>query len=54
MLKRLENMKCEVHFMKKDSEYYVIFLTGGFENIRFTIRENGDVEIQEEGGECNA
>lgn len=51
LLMKLGNMKCEVHFIKKDSEYQVVFLTGGFENIRFTIRENGDVEILEEGGE---
>lgn len=51
LLRKFENMKCEAHFIRGESEYFVVFLTGGFENIKFTIRENGDVEVQAEGGE---
>ena len=45
-LDQMEELKSEVHFWKEDSDYNIVFQTGGFGVLECKVKENGEVDIR--------
>ena len=46
LLAQMAELKSEVHFWRKDSDYNITFQTGGFGTLECKIKESGEVDVR--------